>query len=93
MQGARAQRRKEDAKAFACYAKTYSCLREYDTGPFRVSSNIIAMMPCEKWLAWQKSHARALAIYQETKTWPADEKYGSGISSELPGISGMYLAP
>ena len=33
------------------------------------------MMPCEKWLAWQKSHELALAIYQETKAWPADEKY------------------
>jgi four helix bundle protein len=34
------------------------------------------MMPYERWKAWEKSHELVLAIYQETKPWPSDERFG-----------------
>ena len=34
------------------------------------------MMPYEKWKAWEKSHDLVLAIYMETRQWPAEERYG-----------------
>jgi len=34
------------------------------------------MMPYERWKAWERSHELVLAIYQETRQWPAEERYG-----------------
>ncbi|HSE53779.1 MAG TPA: four helix bundle protein, partial [Gemmatimonadales bacterium] len=50
--------------------------RDYGTGARLVSSEIVLMMPYEKWKAWQRSHELALAIYTETGRWPSEERYG-----------------
>lgn len=34
------------------------------------------MHPYEKFEAWKAAHALALAVYQCTKRWPAEERYG-----------------
>ena len=34
------------------------------------------MLPYERFDAWKKSHALALAIHQQTKSWPKDERFG-----------------
>jgi four helix bundle protein len=34
------------------------------------------MAPYEKLHAWRECHELALAVYQATKTYPADERYG-----------------
>jgi four helix bundle protein len=34
------------------------------------------MMPYERLHAWQKCHELVLAVYQHTKTWPTEERYG-----------------
>jgi|SRR5437868_8465619 len=34
------------------------------------------MHPYEKFEAWKSAHGLALAIYQRTKNWPAEERYG-----------------
>jgi four helix bundle protein len=30
----------------------------------------------ERFLAWQRAHELALAIYSQSRVWPAEEKYG-----------------
>jgi four helix bundle protein len=34
------------------------------------------MQPHEKLDAWKAAHSLALAVYQQTESWPADERYG-----------------
>ena len=34
------------------------------------------MHPYERFDAWKAAHALALAVYQRTKSWPTDERYG-----------------
>src|ERR1041385_492507 len=34
------------------------------------------MHPYEKFEAWKAAHALAMAIYQRTKGWPPEERYG-----------------
>ncbi len=41
-----------------------------------VSGKYSPMPPYERLKAWANSHELVLAIYTETKGWPADERYG-----------------
>jgi len=34
------------------------------------------MLPYERFDAWKKAHALALAIYQRTASWPKEERFG-----------------
>jgi four helix bundle protein len=36
----------------------------------------LAMMPFEKFQAWQLCHELTLRVYSATRHWPADERYG-----------------
>ena len=44
-------------------------------------------MPCEKWQAFHKAHELALAIYRETKRWPADERYELARQARTAAVS------
>jgi four helix bundle protein len=45
------------------------------------------MMPYEKWKAWEKSHDLVLAIYMETRHWPAEERYGLVAQARRAAVS------
>ncbi len=45
------------------------------------------MQPYEQLDAWKASHALALAIYQATKVWPRDERYGLTAQIRKAGFS------
>src|SRR5687767_4684765 len=34
------------------------------------------MQPYEKWDAWKRAHELALAVFNETKGWPKEERFG-----------------
>lgn len=35
-----------------------------------------AMLPYERFKAWQEAHTTAMEIHQATRSWPAEERYG-----------------
>lgn len=41
-----------------------------------LTPHYVAMPPYERLLAWRECHALALQVYEATKAFPADEKYG-----------------
>ena len=45
------------------------------------------MMPYERLKAWEHSHALVLAVYRETKGWPAEERFGLVIQVRRAAVS------
>jgi four helix bundle protein len=45
------------------------------------------MMPFERLIAWQRSHDLVLAIYQSTRVWPVEERYGLTIQARRAAVS------
>jgi four helix bundle protein len=45
------------------------------------------MMPYERWKAWERSHDLVLAIYQETRHWPSDERFGLIVQARRAAVS------
>ena len=48
---------------------------------------LLLMMPYERLHAWQRSHELVLAIYQSTRDWPVDERYGLTIQARRAAVS------
>jgi four helix bundle protein len=44
-------------------------------------------MPYERLYAWQRSHDLVLAIYEITRDWPGDERYGLTIQARRAAVS------
>ena len=47
----------------------------------------ILRMPYERLHAWQRSHELVLAIYQSTRSWPIEERYGLTIQARRAAVS------
>jgi four helix bundle protein len=50
-------------------------------------ATFFCMMPYERLHAWRRSHELALAIYESTRTWPVEERYGLTVQARRAAVS------